>query len=244
MDKSFKVKDKKEGITCMVSAELFTNRVLKPFLIFDGVFGGENMKKHSGNDNSTVLFNEGHWMSTSIYRIYLESLLSNYKGKILLVVDTFSSHDSVETLEFLDFVKKEFESGARESMIVQLLIPPGCTSILQVADVGINNQLKKVLKDAFVLCEVKFKQEKRKGVTMKDFQENNVLSYHRDEFIKMVELAFEFLNNQEGTWLLKLFQKCGQDIRDKETCKEKFKQHLKEVQESTSPLSTVIDWQF
>ncbi len=223
VNKGFKVSNEKEGVTVMVSTEFYTNQLLKPFFVLEGTWNGKLMKEFENRESSVVLFNKGHWMSGPAYRVWLESLKANYKGKLLLVVDSFTVHDSEETLQFLESSNKESETE-----IKQLIIPPGCTSILQVADVGINHEVKKEMRKAYNLAEGKFREQKR---TLEEFKENNVLKYDRKEFIEMVEEGFKNLNEKEGTWLQELYNKCGQNPRDKNMCLKKFRKHLEEVKE-------------
>jgi hypothetical protein len=95
-----KMDNEKMGVTLMVSCELFTGRVLKPFFVLEGTWGGKLMEEYKTRETSTVVFNDNHWMSTEAFKVFLKTLYEAFKGKrIGLIVDQFSGHRRREQQE-------------------------------------------------------------------------------------------------------------------------------------------------
>ena len=217
VDTGVKMHNEKQGATIMVSAELFQGRLLEPFVVLDGAWGGNLMRseKFSKRIGSTVVFNVNHWMSGQAFIVYLESLRRMFLGnRIGLIVDHFSGHYSQEVKSYI-----EDTNGRDNTYIMIKMIPKGLTSVLQVGDVGINHDLKVLVKQDF--------QEriaaKRFGIV------ENKLRIDRLQFLDIVEGAFKTLMKEKSDeWIRDLFKKCGQDPEEHDG--GRFEKHLKECE--------------
>ena len=220
MSSGYKPNDTKAGCTLMVSCELFTERVLKPFMVLDGTWGGKLMNEYNKRSSSVVVFNKKHWMDSNAFIVYLEMIRRTYSGKVLLVVDHFSGHYSEAVTTFL----KEVNNDAQKLEV--LMLPKGMTSVLQVGDVGVNALLKEKVRSRYRVMVSDFRREQSNKMFKLDQREFKI---GREKFIEMVENVFQDLNTKERGWLRKVFQKCGQDPVEVELCQRAFETHLQNL---------------
>ena len=83
--------DDKDGCTCGISAELYSNEVLPPFLIMKATKDG-NLYKHWKDHHTTgivhafICFQLSHWCDADMWIQYLEYLITLYPGQLIGVV--------------------------------------------------------------------------------------------------------------------------------------------------------------
>lgn len=225
--KGIKVKNKKAGVTLMVSAELMTGQLLEPLVIMDGGWGKKLMKEYETYEGATVLFNNNHWMSGNAFKFYLETLYRKYRGSVIgLVVDHFSGHISDDVMAFIE--KRNEED--RTTKLEMKIIPKGMTSVLQVCDVGINHQLKERVRKGYHEIEKRMKRRV-------DFVPGATLTLERRQFLDLVCQSFDELNaTQPRNWIKHLFQKCGQDPKGGQLSEREFLKHLEQCSEDRNDL--------
>ena len=73
--------NEKEGCTLMVTMDLLSSSLLRPFIIFTGKFGKNLMKQWQGYKDSIVLFTSNHWMTAETNVLYLRYIADLYKGR-------------------------------------------------------------------------------------------------------------------------------------------------------------------
>jgi hypothetical protein len=83
--------DDKDGCTCGISAELYSNEVLPPFLIMKATKDGhlyKHWKDHhtTGIAHAFVRFQPSHWCDADMWIQYLEYLITLYPGQLIGVV--------------------------------------------------------------------------------------------------------------------------------------------------------------
>ena len=137
---ALKIKEK-EGCTVMVSIEMFSSRLLPPFVIFKGVFGATLMTKWQDYKTSAVLFTENHWMTAETNILYLQYLLDmyDYKKRIGLIYDHAPSHVCAQVKLWVENYNLKAENCCK---IFIEFIDPCLTSIYQPPDVVMNAPLK------------------------------------------------------------------------------------------------------
>ncbi|KAI9990524.1 hypothetical protein PInf_018077 [Phytophthora infestans] len=119
--------DAKKGCIVMVSAEMYSSKVLPPFIVMTATHNGTLARRFAtwrdeGGDAS-VHFQPSHWMDTPTAKKYADVLVSLYPGrKIGLIWDAASAHICQEMIDYLN-----------EKGIMYEFIPAGLTSIMQTA---------------------------------------------------------------------------------------------------------------
>jgi hypothetical protein len=126
-----------DGCTLMVTAEFGTGKLLKPFLVMDGVTGATLDKKYAtwATHTCEVTFQKKHWFDKHITIRWLEWLKKQFPdgSKVLLVWDHAPAHDDKTVDAWL---------ALNIDWLRVMCIPGGLTSIMQVCDLTANAQLK------------------------------------------------------------------------------------------------------
>lgn len=211
--------DEKNGCTVMVSMEMHTSSLLKPFIIFKGVFGGRLMKQWATHNDSTVVFNSNHWQTEETMKIYLHSIRQLFPGKVVgIVYDYAPSH----TEDLSHFVAEENKKDKNKTVIVLEYIDKCLTSIYQPCDVTINRVLKQKVKSFY-----------SKFIASKDTKPGDKLVVDRANLVSFIETAHREINqdNVGDRYIAKSFRTCGLNPFDKSL--NRFKKHLENLQEST-----------
>jgi hypothetical protein len=207
----------------MVSMDMTSSQLLRPFIIFKGTFGARLMREWSTYTSSTVLFTENHWQSSATILIYLEKLRQVYAGvkAIGLVWDKASCHCSEEVLAYLNESNKTFSPR----MIVEF-IDAGLTSVHQPPDVVVNKPLK---------VEIRSQYEDMIASRARNirFIPGELVMVSRKELVSIVEHAYKTIKNQNKsgkTFIRDSFELCGLNPWVQST--EKFQQHLDRLSEN------------
>jgi len=91
---SMKINEKDE-FTLMVTLDLLSSSLLRPFIIFTGKFGKNLMKKWQHYEGSIVLFTQNHWMTAETNILYLKYIAELHEGRgmrVGLVYDHVPTH--------------------------------------------------------------------------------------------------------------------------------------------------------
>ncbi|EEY62080.1 uncharacterized protein PITG_12622 [Phytophthora infestans T30-4] len=136
--------DAKKGCIVMVSAEMYSSKVLPAFIVMTATHNGTLARRFAtwrdeGGDAS-VHFQPSHWMDTPTAKKYADVLVSLYPGrKIGLIWDAASAHICQEMIDYLN-----------KKGIMYEFIPAGLTSIMQICDLYVNRPLKAAIKKNFM----------------------------------------------------------------------------------------------
>lgn len=136
--KSIKVrstKSDKKRITVTLGCTA-TGKMLKPMIIFKGKTKRSINKVSEGN--SIVAFQKKAWMDENIMKVWIKKIWRTYtkNNPSLLFLDSFSAH-----------ITPDIRSLFSECNTTVVVIPGGCTSILQPLDVSINKPFKVLLRE-------------------------------------------------------------------------------------------------
>ena len=130
----------KDGCTLMVTAEFGTGKLLKPFLVMDGVTGATLDKRYAtwatqAPHTCEVTFQKKHWFDKHITIRWLKWLKKQFPdgSKVLLVWDHAPAHGDTTVNAWL---------ALNIDWLRVMYIPGGLTSIMQVCDLTANAQLK------------------------------------------------------------------------------------------------------
>ncbi|EEY60100.1 uncharacterized protein PITG_12410 [Phytophthora infestans T30-4] len=142
--------DAKKGCSVMVSAEIYSSKVLPPFIVMTATHNGTLARRFAtwrdeGGDAS-VHFQPSHWMDTPTAKKYADVWLifSLYPGQnISLIWDAASAHICQEMIDYLN-----------EKGIMYEVIRAGLTSIMQICDLYVNRPLKAAIKKIFMRWKV------------------------------------------------------------------------------------------
>ena len=130
------------------------------------------------------------WMNTDVMKLWIDKILSNFhkdsEVKYFVVLDRFSAHTCAETESAL--TSKGFES---------LIIPGGCTGILQPLDVCFNKPLKDRLKERYL------EWMKRKVL-------NPVSKVAPPQYEELTHWLLQSLNDMSSELIAKSFVYCGE----------------------------------
>ncbi|KAG9410423.1 hypothetical protein AC1031_018462 [Aphanomyces cochlioides] len=107
--------DERKGVTLVVAAEVYSSKLLPPFIVDNGEFGASLMTKWQAYKKSVVVFNKTHWMTQHIFVIFLAWL------------KTIFPEEKIAT--------------TGQDILVEY-ITEGMTAIHQVGDITINRPLK------------------------------------------------------------------------------------------------------
>lgn len=101
------------------------------------IFKGKRKLKFKSPANVCVAVQAKGWMDTELMMRWLKGIVLPYtqKRKALLVIDSFSAHESTEFIE-----------EARKNNVHVAIIPGGCTSKIQPLDVCLNKPFKSILR--------------------------------------------------------------------------------------------------
>ena len=139
--------NEKEGCTLMVTMDLLSSSLLRPFIIFTGKFGKNLMKQWQSYKDSIVLFTSKHWMTAETNILYLRYIADLYKGRgmrVGLVYDHAPTHVCDEVEQALKDINAD--RPTEEELVVEF-IDPCLTSIYQPPDVAVNRPLKKMIRE-------------------------------------------------------------------------------------------------
>ena len=239
--------DCKNGFTLMVTASLKSSNLQPAFLVFNGTKMDDAKIPSATNDfkfqkwdkvqadesfggTASVHHQEKHWFDGTITARYVRWLCDECypRKKVGLLWDHAPSHVGEEA-------RAVISKCEREGKLVVLLVPRGLTSIMQVCDLVVNKELKRMIKDKYQFwrsVELNF-QRKRVGLNK---QIN--LKVPTEVMIRFVEEAIVDFNhkqnNSEGTPSIKKgFRIAGQDPWF-DHCEEQFLAHLKNLEEQSS----------
>ena len=228
----------------MVTAEFGTGKLLKPFLVMDGVTGATLDKKYAtwatqAPHTCEVTFQKKHWFDKHITLRWLKWLKKQFPdgSKVLLVWDHAPAHDDKTVDAWL---------ALNIDWLRVMCIPGGLTSIMQVCDLTANAQLKaefKVLYARWRAGSLRKQQEEydEKLAEARDASAaaavappKPALKMDRGAIITMVEQTIANFNKKEDRKLLeercihKTFTRAGQNPWCENT--DAFKQHLDDLQ--------------
>ena len=189
----------KKGCTLVAGCEMFSGKLMAPYLIMDGVPNGYLSRRYTDWDGpATIKFQTKHWMDNPTCKNYLDWLRNCFPNEnIGLIWDFAAAHKSEDIL-----------NHAHELGITVGVIPAGLTSILQVCDLLINKPLKAAFKNQY--CAWKIRTDPGPGMKYK---------IDRDLIITWIENATHDLNlkfKEDGS-VKKAFLKFGQDPRHENT---------------------------
>ena len=218
--------NEKEGCTLMVSMEMISSQLLPPFVIFKGQFGKTLMKRWQGYSKSSVLFTSNHWMTAETNILYLQYLVSMFKGrKVGLIYDNAPSHVSAEVM---DWIASYNNKVAQNEQLVLEFVDPCLTSIYQPPDVVMNAPLKRLIREQYhdhVHCLLKDESRSTK------FKPEDKVTVPRETLIDFIEKAYDYINNEniKRRWIADSFHKCGLNPWGDDDC---FLKHLDQLNES------------
>ena len=163
------LEDKRE-ITVLLAATAAGN-ILPPQVIYQGKITGCHAKV-AFPDKWHITHSESHWSTERTMLEYLENIITPYVSSTrqalnlpedqpaLALFDVFAAHCSHRVLDML-----------KSNNIHQIFVPASCTGELQPLDVGINDQLKTLLKQEFSRWYANEVQEAlKKGVAISDIK--------------------------------------------------------------------------
>lgn len=204
--------DEKQGCTVMLGCEMFTSKMIAPFVVMTGTRSGTLSRKFSNWEGaSKVTFHPKHWMDKNGCCDFLEWLNECFKGeKIGLIWDAATCHRSEQVLE-----------KARDLNITIGEIPPGCTSLLQICDLIVNKPVKQEFKKKYTAWKIR--QDPGPGEKYKVEREDVI--YWLEEAVKDFDKS-----SFEARKIQKAFEFCGQDFTSSNT--ELFENHLAKYQEN------------
>ncbi len=132
-------KSEKCWLTAVLSCTA-TGAMLPPMVIFKGTTP-RSITNVLGSQGTVVGYQKKFWMDEKLILIWISDIWVKYTKKrpSLLFLDTFSAH-------LTDKVKDAFH----KSNTTVLVIPGGCTSILQPLDVSINKPFKTSIRNSWV----------------------------------------------------------------------------------------------
>ena len=132
-------KSEKNRLTAVLSCSAVGN-MLPPMLIFKGTTS-RSIRGVQGSEGTLVSYQKKAWMDEKLMLKWISDIWVKYTKRrpSLLFLDTFSAH-------LTDKVKDAFQN----SNTTVLVIPDGCTSILQPLDVSINKPIKAYMRNSWV----------------------------------------------------------------------------------------------
>lgn len=143
----------KVRITVILSARADGSKV-KPYIVIPRK---RPIKELDATKDVVVAYNQKSWMDDALTEDYLNRAIGRLSfGKRLMVWDSFRCHISVATKKVL-----------RKSNIDSAVIPGGCTSLIQAADVSWNKSLKDNIKEHYEEWAANGEKEFTKGGNMK-----------------------------------------------------------------------------
>jgi len=183
--------NEKDGCTLMVTLDLLSSSLLRPFIIFTGKFGKTLMKQWQSYSNSIVLFTSNHWMTAETNILYLKYIAELYEGRgmrVGLVYDHAPTHvcDEVEqALKQINACRPE-----EEELVVEF-IDPCLTSIYQPPDVAVNRVLKKMIREEYhnhvtELC--------RSSEQTTNLNAGDKIPVSRENLVQFIENAYNKIN--------------------------------------------------
>lgn len=210
--------DEKAGCTVLPTMEMNSSLLLSPLIIFTGVFGATLMKQWKNYRKGLVLFTEKHWMTSETFVIYIKWILLQYSNKTIgLIIDYAPSHDRSDTIDWIDRLNKECQTGSR---IVLEWIDKGLTSVHQPGDISVNKPLKDHIKALY--SEYK----------AKDFIPGSKIRVSREKLVEFIEKAIQKINDDQKRThsIYSTFKMCGLNPYDEDLTD--FKKHLDSLNEN------------
>ena len=102
-------------------------------IIFKGKGKGKEDKNLVNRDDCTVLFSDNGWLQTSTSVDFLHSNFTREdSSEEILVWDSYRCH----------YITEEIKNALKELNLVNVIIPGGCTRVIQTCDVVWNSPLK------------------------------------------------------------------------------------------------------
>lgn len=211
-------RDEKLGCTAIAAMEMFSSRLLPPFMVFKGEFGKTLMKQWKEYNRSTVVFTSKHWMTSETSILFLKMLIALFpKKRIGLLWDKAPQHCAEDVEEWTN--KYNRDHAKEGSKIVAEYIDPNLTSIHQPPDVVIIALIKRLIRKAY---HQKIDEYLDDG-TLKP---GDKVAIRREDVVDFVEGAYNQINEGEKVerTLAAGFEKCGLNFRA--TSNQMFWDHL------------------
>ena len=214
-------RDEKIGLTAVASMEMFSSRLLPPFVIFKGELGATLMKRWQEYTNSTVHFTSTHWMTKETCILYIKFLIGLFPNKkIGLVWDKAPQHFADLVLQYVDEYNKS--NKGKSSKIVMGFIDPSLTSIYQPPDVVIIAIIKRLIRQAY---HAKITEYVDNGTLIP----GDIAKITREDVVDFLEKAYNTINKQQEKErsLAAGFEKCGLNFRA--SSQRLFEEHLQSL---------------
>jgi hypothetical protein len=174
------------------------------------------MKEYATYLTARVLFNQTHWVSGEVMKVYLHYLHLMYPNeRIALVIDMHSAHIGDEYTKSLTSVNNLCNPMKK---IDTFYIPEGMTAVLQVGDVAVNKLLKAKIRTIFYknlyATDPDLNQDNHEMNMYSPIQprRRKKIKITRQQFISIVEEAHVEINNenQKKRWIERAAQQCNQ----------------------------------
>ena len=222
--------NEKEGCTLMVTMDLLSSSLLRPFIIFTGKFGKNLMKQWQSYKDSIVLFTSNHWMTAETNVLYLRYIEDLYKGRgmrVGLVYDHAPTHVCDEVEQALKDIN---ENRPEEEELVVEFIDPCLTSIYQPPDVAVNGPLKKMIREEYHNHVAELFSTSKQSANLKA---GDKIPVSRENLVGFIQNAYDKINsvNIKNRWIADSFKTCGLDPWSENT-KRVFEAHLEKLSES------------
>ena len=222
--------NEKEGCTLMVTMDLLSSSLLRPFIIFTGKFGKTLMKQWQSYKDSIVLFTSNHWMTAETNVLYLQYIADLYKGRgmrVGLVYDHAPTHVCDEVEQALKDINA---NRPEEEELVVELIDPCLTSIYQPPDVAVNGPLKKMIREEYHNHVAELFSTSKQSASL---NAGDKIPVSRENLVGFIQNAYGKINsvNKKNRWIADSFKTCGLDPWS-DTTKKEFEAHLEKLSES------------
>lgn len=214
----------------MVTMDLLSSSLLRPFIIFTGKFGKNLMKQWQSYKDSIVLFTSNHWMTAETNVLYLRYIADLYKGRRMrvgLVYDHAPTHVCDEVEQALKDINA---NRPEEEELVVEFIDPCLTSIYQPPDVAVNGPLKKMIREEYHNHVAKLFSTSKQSANLKA---GDKIPVSRENLVGFIQNAYDKINsvNRKNRWIADSFKTCGLDPWS-DTTKQEFEAHLEKLSES------------
>ena len=222
--------NEKEGCTLMVTMDLLSSSLLRPFIIFTGKFGKTLMKQWQSYKDSIVLFTSNHWMTAETNVLYLRYIADLYKGRgmrVGLVYDHSPTHVCDEVEQALKDINA---NRPEEEELVVEFIDPCLTSIYQPPDVAVNGPLKKMIREEYHNHVAELFSTSKQSASL---NAGDKIPVSRENLVEFIQNAYGKINsvNKKNRWIADSFKTCGLDPWS-DTTKKEFEAHLGKLSES------------
>eukprot|EP00804_Cyclotella_cryptica_P009838 CCRYP_014149-RA/>CCRYP_014149-RA protein AED:0.04 eAED:-0.04 QI:0/-1/0/1/-1/1/1/0/248 len=206
----------------MVGAELDANRLIPPFLVFNGTkrvdatnlqqtnwYKYQNWNKEAPGCTARVTFQKKHWFDADITIEWLDILLDKtYPGKKVGLIWDMAGCNTAEQ------VAKYIEN--RKDRLIVAQIYGGLTSVLQVCDLVANKLLKQLIKERYYKWKTDFICAEREKIMAsgRDLRDVRIkVKVPLPVMIGIVDESFKVFNikQRETESVLMTFCKVNQD---------------------------------